>query len=483
MHSTIVPAPADEGLRALNERVRRDLEYSKYPEPLWVPRKATAQGDRVLNVLVVGAGHGGLAVGVMLQRERVDNVLIIDRAKRGREGPWRTYARMPTLRSWKTVTGPDLGVASLTFQSWFEAQWGAETFERLNKIPTTMWHDYLLWIRDVLALPVKNEVELLSLEPGAGHLRATIRERGVVSQVIARKVVLAMGIERSGRWWMPPHIEALPPRFRAHTSDDIDFRALAGRRVAVLGAGASAFDNAAVAVESGATHVSLFCRRASIQRVQPFKAISYPGYPRHFGDLDDAIRWKWMRHLLPLREALPLETWQRVTRHHNFSLHTGCPWNRVEVTGNAVRIETPKGVHEVDFLILGTGLSIDMRERKELGDLTRHIATWGDRFTPAKGDEDARLSSFPYLGPGFELIEKTPGAAPCLANIHVFDFGATMSLGPSGSSVNAMKFAVPRLVDKITRDLFRADLDHHYQALVDYDEPEFPLTFARDMKP
>ncbi|MFM9881930.1 MAG: SidA/IucD/PvdA family monooxygenase, partial [Burkholderiales bacterium] len=418
-----------------------------------------------------------------LQRERVDNVLIIDRAERGREGPWRSYARMPTLRSWKTVTGPDLGVPSLTFQSWFEAQWGADEFERLNKIPTTMWHDYLLWIRDVLALQVKNEVELLAVQPHGGLLRATLKERGIVSDVIARKVVLAMGIERSGRWWMPSHIEALPPRFRAHTSDDIDFQALAGKRIAVLGAGASAFDNAAVALESGAAHVSLFCRRASLQRVQPFKAISYPGYLRHFGDLDDPIRWKWMRHLLPLREALPVETWQRVTRHHNFSLHTGSPWNRVEVTGNAVRIETPRGVHEADFLIVGTGIVVDMRERKELGDLTLHVATWSDRFTPAHGDEDAWLSSFPYLGPGFELIEKAPGAAPCLANIHVFDFGATMSLGPSGASVNAMKFAVPRLVGKITRDLFREDLDHHFQALIDYDEPEFPLTFARDAKP
>ena len=60
------------------------------------------------------------------------------------------------------------------------------------------------------------------------------------------------------------------------------------------------------------------------------------------------------------------------------------------------------------------------------------------------------------------------------------DFGATMSFGPSGSSINAMKFAVPRVVNAITRDLFLADIDQHYQTLLRYDTPEFPLVFARD---
>jgi len=86
----------------------------------------------------------------------------------------------------------------------------------------------------------------------------------------------------------------------------------------------------------------------------------------------------------------------------------------------------------------------------------------------------------PYLGPGFELSERTPGAAPCLADVHLFDFGATMSFGPSGSSINAMKFAVPRLVGALTRDLFRADAGEHYRRMVEYRTPEFPLTFARD---
>jgi hypothetical protein len=51
----------------------------------------------------------------------------------------------------------------------------------------------------------------------------------------------------------------------------------------------------------------------------------------------------------------------------------------------------------------------------------------------------------------------------------LFTFGATMSFGASGCSINAMKIAVPKLASAITRGLFREDLPHHYRSLLDYD--------------
>lgn len=469
-----------EGLPALEARIVRDHALTCFPEPRWVPPRATATGERVLDVLIVGAGQGGQAIATQLLRERIENILAIDRAPAGGEGPWRSFARMETLRTWKTVTGPDLGMPSLTFQAWFEAEHGAEAFAGLGKIRKELWAEYLLWIRRVLGLPVRNGAALRAIRPESGLLRADIDDNGTPRSVLARKVVLAMGIASSGRWWMPPLVEALPARFRAHAADPIDFAALAGRRVAVLGAGASAFDNAATALEAGAAEVRLFCRRPELQRVQPYKAISHPGFLRHFGELDDAMRWRFMRHLLSIREALPRETWDRVTRHAAFDLVVGAPWDALAVSGEEIRIETPKGRFAADFLICGTGFDIDLVRREELAGFALEIATWGDRHTPAAGDEDARLARYPYLGPGFELLEKTPGAAPFLRDIHLFDFGATMSFGPSGSSINGMKFAVPRLVHAIARDLFVADADRHYAAMIGYDTPEFPLEFARD---
>ena len=112
------------GLKALETQIIHDLEIIGYPVNEWVPPRFTADGERVLDVLIVGGGQGGLAITFQLMRERVNNVLTIDMASPGLEGPWNTYARMPILRSPKEVNGPDLNIPSLAFQSWYEAIYG-----------------------------------------------------------------------------------------------------------------------------------------------------------------------------------------------------------------------------------------------------------------------------------------------------------------------------------------------------------------------
>ena len=62
---------------------------------------------------------------------------------------------------------------------------------------------------------------------------------------------------------MPDFVRNLPADRRAHTCEIIDFERLKGKTVAVLGVGASAMDNAAVALEHGAAELHVFCRRAA----------------------------------------------------------------------------------------------------------------------------------------------------------------------------------------------------------------------------
>ena len=96
-----------EGLAALEAQVARDIALTAHPRMDWmVPR--LRHGQPALDVLIVGAGQSGLVTAFGLFRERVRNVLCIDRAPAGREGPWITFARMPTLRSPKDQSGPDL---------------------------------------------------------------------------------------------------------------------------------------------------------------------------------------------------------------------------------------------------------------------------------------------------------------------------------------------------------------------------------------
>jgi FAD-dependent urate hydroxylase len=76
------------------------------------------------------------------------------------------------------------------------------------------------------------------------------------------------------------------------------------------------------------------------------------------------------------------------------------------------------------------------------------------------------------------LIEKHQGKTAWIGNIHVFAIASTMSFGPSGSSINAMTTAVRKLVDGITRGLFKSDVERHWQSLLAYDVPQAVISDA-----
>ena len=131
-------------MEALNERVRTDLGYLAYPGANWVREHRHPEGH-VYDVIVVGGGQSGLGIAFGLLRERVANILVIDDNPEGQEGPWETYARMMTLRTPKHITSIDLGIPSLTFRAWWEAQTGTQGWEELDKIPRQHWMSYLRW--------------------------------------------------------------------------------------------------------------------------------------------------------------------------------------------------------------------------------------------------------------------------------------------------------------------------------------------------
>ncbi len=134
--------------------------------------------------------------------------------------------------------------------------------------------------------------ELALIEPAGDLLLAHLRHADRIERIHARKIVLATGFDGSGSWRAPRSLVAnLPAKRYAHSADDIDFRRLAGKRVGVLGVGASAFDNAATALEAGAARVDLCFRRSDIPRVNPLIWMNFAGMFGHFGELSDLERW------------------------------------------------------------------------------------------------------------------------------------------------------------------------------------------------
>ena len=128
-------SPRDEAaLARLAATARADLARLNFAPAHWVLPTAAPDGTHVLDVLVAGAGMCGQTAAYALLRDGIANIRVVDRARRGEEGPWGTYARMLTLRSPKHLTGPDLGVPALTFRSWYEAQHGDAGWAALHKI-------------------------------------------------------------------------------------------------------------------------------------------------------------------------------------------------------------------------------------------------------------------------------------------------------------------------------------------------------------
>jgi cation diffusion facilitator CzcD-associated flavoprotein CzcO len=465
--------PDENDLSALTSRARDDLARIAHPRMPWLEPRIGPDGRPALDVLIVGGGQSGIAIASGLLRAMVTNILVVDRAPHGREGPWLTYARMRTLRSPKDYTGPDLDLPSLGYQAWHEATFGAASWRALDLITREDWAAYLVWVRETVDVPVHNDTQVVDIAPASDGLLGVTLKDGTVR--FARKLVLATGQDGAGMWWMPDFVAALPERFRAHAADPIDFAALRGRRVAVLGAGASAFDNAAMALEAGAAEVVLFCRRSRPQVVQPYRWLTFAGFLRHLSDLDDAWRWRFMSHILGLREGFPQETYDRCAVHPAFRIQAASPWTAARVEGDSVVVETPSGSHTADFLICGTGVEMDFSRRPELSRLAGNIARWADSYTPPPGERDDRLARFPYLAADFSLLPREPGLTDWMTDIHMFTIASTMSFGPSGASINAMTTAVPKLVLGLTRGLFKGDLERHWRALREYDVPQAVL--------
>ena len=105
-----------------------------------------------------------------------------------------------------------------------------------------------------------------------------------------------------------------------------------------------------------------------------------------------------------------------------------------------------------------------------------NIATWGDRYQPAPDLRRRDLERFPYLGPGFELIEKTPGSDPTLGQIHLVNFGAHASHTAIASDIPGVNIAAERVADAIVTSLFCEDIEHMRRRVEEFDEPELEST-------
>lgn len=445
-------------LAALETRLREELALLNLPAKPWLTARAG-----VRDVLIIGAGVSGLCAAAALKFLGVADIDVLDRAPAGLEGPWLTSARMNTLRTPKEATGPALGVPSLTPRAWYEARFGAEAWEKVERIPRTTWMEYLVWYRRVLDLPVRNGVTVQAITPRADGL-VEVRTDADAAPLRARRVILATGLDGLGAPFVPAAALGVDRRFWAHSSDALDAAQLRGKRLAVIGAGASAMDNAAFALEAGAASVDMLVRRAAMPRIDKFSGVGSRGTVHGFQALPIATRAAIFALDQQAQLPAPRASVLRVSRHANARFHFSCPIEGMAERDGMVELKTPRGTARFDYVIFATGFTVDAAQRPELAAIAPHLLLWRDQ------GQQPGLN--PVLGPAFELQARTPCACPGLSHVHAFNFAAVATHGKLTSGIPSITDGARRLAQGLIAGLFAEDQDEFLARFAAYDTPE-----------
>ena len=442
------------------------------PDPLnWVPDRAGVDH----NVVLVGGGQTGSALAFALRRAGIGKVAVIDAAEDETEvGVWLTAARMHLLRTPKNLPGPELGIPALGFQAWYEARHGEDAYAAIERIPRMAWAAYLGWYRRFLGIEVRYRTHLARIEPADGCFRLHLEIDGKPTVETARKVVLATGFTGNGGAYLPPVLAGLPETLRSHTQDNIDFVALRGKTIGVVGAAAAAFDAAGMALENGARAVHLFARRAQVASVPIGRVRGYAGAYDNYRQLPDAVRWHQAIRFRQAGSTPTLDAIQRTAVFPHFHLHLAALWHGADVVDGQVVAQAADGTFRFDHVIAGTGYFVDPSARPEIAGFADRILLWRDRYAPPAGEEDGFLGSHPYLGEAHEYLEKAPGSAPFLGDIHVHNPAGFVSFGLPIGDIPSMRRDIPLVAARISHDLFMADLDQHERRMNGTIAADFP---------
>ena len=442
------------------------------PDPAnWVPDRPGVDH----NVAIVGGGQTGCALAFALRRAGIGKVTILEAApNEDRAGIWLNAARMNMLRTPKTLPGPELGIPALSFQAWYEARHGQDAYDSIERIKRTDWAEYLNWYKRFLGITPRYSTHLARIEPADDHFRLHLETPAGSTTETARKIILATGFRGGGDNFIPDVLmNNLPHSRYSHTEDTIDFALLRGKTVGVIGAAASAFDAAGLALEHGAAAVHLFCRRDAIPATPVIGARFFAGAIDNYHQLPDADRWHHAVRFFRAGSMPTTDAIERAVKFPNFHLHLAAPWsNAVERDGHAET--TINGTtYSLDHVIAGTGYSGDLAARPELQDFEGQIMRWRDCYAPAPTEQDKMLGAYPYLGAGHEFIERTLGASPLLKHIHVQNPSGFVSLGLPIGDIPCMKRDIPVITSRISADLFDGDLEVLRQRMVSEVPPAF----------
>ena len=454
-------ADAERRLTTLRAQARDDIRILEFP-------KKDLPFERepgVLDVAIIGGGQTGLCVSFGLMRFGLRNTKIFDQQPRGRQGPWRSYARNHLLRTKKEHTGGlDWGIPSLHFIRWSEARYGAEYYERIQKIPRAVWADYLDWYVETVNLPTAYETTVHSVNWDEKRRGFELETSG--GKVKANFVVVCTGIESGGKHRFPRIVEErLPKHVYSHTMMEPTVDHLRGRDVVVIGGGASAFDWANAVLAAGANSVDLMVRRPGLPTAHRVCWGSrWIGYHRNYIDLPDEMKWAYSLADLDLGVPPPRDTYYESALNPRFKILGNAGIDDLSYRDGKILGTYGGSVFEHDYMICGTGSNNSIFGQRELQPLLQYIQTWKDVYRPADGRTHPELELSPYLGKSLQFKPKDPENS-FVERIYYLCSGVA-HLSGFRCNLSAIQFVAHRVCNDISRHIF---LDHQREVKAAFD--------------
>lgn len=449
------------GLAALEAQIQQDLQYLNLPISTWTLSDENLF-EQHINVAIIGAGMSGVTAAFALKLRGI-NAVIFDQAPAGREGPWQTPALMETLRSPKQVVGPALASPSLTFQAWFKAQFGNEAWEALDKIPRLQWGEYLQWFKTMTAPILLSQHQLIDVKLTPQGRELTFETPNGSTHFMAQHVIIATGMESFSEPNIPEFMDKIPSDYWEHSYAGSDYQRFNGLSIGVVGYSAGAMDSSATALEHGAKSVELLIRAKEMPRVNRGKVAGSAGFTHAYGYFTDAQKWHYADYVLKAKTPAPHGSTLRVSRHAHAYFNFDTQVNHVALKENKLHVSTTQGDFSFDYLILATGYRLNWHKHSAFHRLAPFIKTWGDVYTPPKGEENDELAAHPYLGKHFELQAKTGYEFPFIDHFYCFNLSASLSMGPVIGLIPGTNTGAERLADHIAAKLYLAHQQQHLE--------------------